>query len=635
MFISGNKNKYNKLAAVIAVCLPLYAAAGTDISPGSAAGAYVTSGSISPNPAPRPDKNADPHRDKLPIPDDTNDYGRMRISTDISRYSTSGTLKNVDNLQSGGVSGSNDKYVLDAKTTDYSDNNITPIIAKGEMNYIDKTGKEHIRPYEVSTDSVTETFEALSNMKEKLRQDVFDEAVETASNYGSIAAPKSWGADTTVGEIHARDVNGKKEFFEAKFNGNAKSKSWYYPENKKDNAWWRVVHPVEYYAITSDWHFGEVGTYVPHNMTPAQNNFKKIDAINKLKGKYGDAFRGTIINGDITHWGHGGEWSDAKEAFGKLNAPFWYGLGNHDYDGNVNDCGLWENRCAIRSIRNLVDHINSRKDVVSVDYDVMNGYKFPTLSTNYIGSFSYSFDIAGIRFIQLNNALGYTKDISGFNSDTARNYDIKVRSGEGWYRDQLRDARLKGKAAIVLEHGGDSYNDDAPSARQLKDEYDGSMILKGDTHILTSSNSGVAFRGDMLILALDYNKQTATTYMVGDDDIDEMSFGQELPLKFHVREIAPTTKSFVLSLRNKGGYTGYYRVTYTNSSTKSNFNQEYKLYLGNTKQIIIPAEATNVKVKGVTGTGRALYTQSLTKQENTCIETWGTLPRNLHWGWCN
>ena len=63
-------------------------------------------------------------------------------------------------------------------------------------------------------------------------------------------------------------------------------------------------------------------------------------------------------------------------------------------------------------------------------------------------------------------------------------------------------------------------------------------------------------------------------------------------------------------------------------------NKEYKLSLGNTQQVIIPAEATNVKIKGVTGTGRALYSQSLTKQENTCIETWGTLPRNLHWGWC-
>lgn len=121
--------------------------------------------------------------------------------------------------------------------------------------------------------------------------------------YGSIAAPKAWSADTTVGEIHGRQVNGTTEFFEAKFNGNAKSKNWYYPENKKDNAWWRVVHPKEYYAITSDWHFGAETTSTPYNTVPSKGNFKKIDAINTLKDKYGDAFRGTIINGDITHWG--------------------------------------------------------------------------------------------------------------------------------------------------------------------------------------------------------------------------------------------------------------------------------------------------------------------------------------------
>ncbi len=558
--------------------------------------------------------NPDPYQDALPIPDDINDSARMNISTEISGYHTS----NSPHQSPSGLMNQ-----LDATVTELSDNNISPIIAKGEMVYADKSGKEHIRPYEVSSDSVEETFDALNNMKEKLRQDVFDDAAETTATYGSIAAPKTWGADTTIGEIHARDVNGKKEFFEAKFNGNAKAKSWYYPENNKDNAWWRVVHPKEYYAITSDWHFGATQATSPYDMVPSEGNFKKIEAINKLKGKYGDAFRGTIINGDITHWGHGGEWSDAKKAFGRLNAPYWYGLGNHDYDGNINDCGLWENRCAIRSIRNLVDHINSRKDVVSVDYDVMNGYKFPTLSTNYIGSFSYSFDIAGIRFIQLNNVLGYTKDISGFNSDTARHYDIKIRSGEGWFRDQLRDARLKGKASIVLEHGGESYNEDAPSAWDLEEEYDATIDFRGHTHGITSTNSGAAYSGNMLILELDYNNQSAKTYLVRDDKIDEMKLGAQVPLKFNVREIAPTPKSFVLSLRNKGGYTGYYRVTYTDSSTKSNFNQEYKLYLGNTKQIIIPAEATNVKVKGVTGTGRALYTQSLTKQENTCIETWG------------
>jgi len=642
----------------IAACLPFYTSAEINISNvATQSGGYhvpdvvltVPDGmkmidmssmqrEISPGPSPSPNPPApvpvpDPHQDGLPIPDDQNDYARMKLSTEISGYKVSENSSPYE-IKAITVPGGQAVRLLEAKTVDSSDNNISPVVAKGEMVYTDVNGVEHSRPYEVSTDSAEETFEALRNMKEQLRQEVFPDAAVTSAVYGSIAAPKAWSADTTVGEIHGRQVNGTTEFFEAKFNGNAKSKNWYYPENKKDNAWWRVVHPKEYYAITSDWHFGAETTSTPYNTVPSKGNFKKIDAINTLKDKYGDAFRGTIINGDITHWGHGGEWSDAKKAFGKLNAPYWYGLGNHDYDGNVNDCGLWENRCAIRSIRNLVDHINSLKDVVSVDYDVMNGYKFPHLSTNYIGSFGYSFDIAGIRFIQLNNNLHYTKEFSGFNSDAARRYDVKVRDGEGWFREQLRDAGIKGKATIALEHGGESYSENETPTRDILGEYGGSIRFGGHSHGISSSNSGAAYYGDMLILELDYNKQMGKTYMVSNDKIDEMSPGAEFTLNFNVPEMAPVPKSYILSLRNKGGYTGYYRLTYTNSSTKANFNKEYKLSLGNTQQVIIPAEATNVKIKGVTGTGRALYSQSLTKQENTCIETWGTLPRNLHWGWC-
>lgn len=45
----------------------------------------------------------------------------------------------------------------------------------------------------------------------------------------------------------------------------------------------------------------------------------------------------TIINGDITAFGHSDEWQTMKQEMRRLNTRVTFGLGNHDIENNYGE----------------------------------------------------------------------------------------------------------------------------------------------------------------------------------------------------------------------------------------------------------------------------------------------------------
>lgn len=558
---------------------------------------------------------------QTPVNDELSD-----LTDDQGQYAIFGgnkTTRYVENPVSGVIS---NRYKTSGSTAAGSENS-EEFVTEGELKWM-VNGIENTLPYYISSNDEEDALLSLKTLKEKLNNKVNQGQIISSPWYGSLSNPKSWSTDTTPGEIHYGSSKKGQTFFESKFTGNAAVKKAYYPENGKDNDYWKIVHPVEYYVISSDPQYARTPDTVDDEKNAAPVIKRQYEELNRIKNLYGDAFRGTIINGDITDFGHKWQWSFMNDALNKLNHNYWYGLGNHDYANNVNDC--FNNNCAIRSMRNLVEHIKTLKYINSVDYSVISGYKFPVLTTSYIGSFSYSFDISGLRFIQLNDA-GYTVEFEGYMLDKARRYKFNVTKGHEWAEEQMADARKKGKGIIMLSHSGVMFT---KTYSELFRKYNPGTEFYGHFHLLSSNSSGATFQEEFIFLEVDNLKRALRVYTVRNNDFNKRQLSATFPLYTDSRDIEfEKSRSFTISLKNGGGYIGYYTLNYTRGDGSS-FSEKYRLALGNSVQKVVPGDAKNIHVKGVTRTGRALYDVQLKDYKNVCLKSWGTLPRNLKWGWC-
>lgn len=506
----------------------------------------------------------------------------------------------------------------------------------GEVNY-KVNGEERKIDYTISSDTVQDVELSLGTFKTRTLEKIKNEQGDSTVSYGSLGSPKGWGETGTKGEIYSANWSDGLHFFEAKQDGNPSRNKWYYPENNKDNKWWKIVHSIEYYAITSDPQYARTPDGVDQKEQAKPAIYNQYQVLNSLKSTYGDAFKGTIINGDITDFGHDWQWTEMKKALGTLNHDYWYGLGNHDYENNVDDC--FTNNCAVRSIRELTNNLKSRKNINAIDYNVISGYSFPSLSTNYTGSFSYSFDMSGIRFLQLNNYAEYTKQFSGFSMKDARKYTVKVTPSVDWLEQQLADARKQGKAIILLSH---IKNMGAANSRLQKmtaknSDYDITAIFNGHTHEMSVgdyyANSGATFKETFLLVEVNNLKRELSIYEVSDNNLKTKKLEATIPLKLSAVDKTIKENSFRVTLKNGGGYIGVYKVKYVREDG-SNATIDHRLALGNTVTVEVPRGAKNVQVIGKTKTGRSLYNVSLNDYKNVCIKSWGTLPKNLHWAYC-
>ncbi|MBU9824512.1 metallophosphoesterase, partial [Rahnella perminowiae] len=526
--------------------------------------------------------------------------------------------------------------VLSAPTQINNASNGDYAFTSGEVNYAAHGGKQ-TEKYEILSDSVDDVEMSLTTFKTRMAEKIKNEQGNSTAHFGSLGSPKTWNEAGTKGEIYYVDWSDGRHYFEAKQDGAPGQNKWYYPENNKDNTWWKIVHPIEYYAITSDPQYARTPNGVDQEEQAKPAIYNQYQVLNSLKSTYGDAFKGTIINGDITDFGHDWQWSEMKKALGTLNHDYWYGLGNHDYENNVNDC--FTNNCAVRSIRELTNNLKSRKNINAIDYNVISGYSFPSLSTNYIGSFSYSFDMSGIRFIQLNNYAEYTKKFSGFSMKDARKYTVKVTPSVDWLEQQLADARKQGKAVILLSHikNMGEANSRLQQMTAKNSDYDITAIFNGHTHEMSVgdyyANSGATFKETFLLVEVNNLKRELSIYEVSDNDLKTKKLEATIPLKLSVVDKTIKENAFRVTLKNGGGYIGVYKVKYVREDG-SNATIDHRLALGNTVTVEVPRGAKNVQVIGKTKTGRSLYNVSLNDYKNVCIKSWGTLPKNLHWAYC-
>ena len=255
-------------------------------------------------------------------------------------------------------------------------------------------------------------------------------------------------------------------------------------------------------------------------------------AIKRFSDKKGDKFLGMIINGDVTEFGHPEERDVMKDLFDTLDKPIWFGLGNHDYLNNANDC--WMNRCTTGALDWLVDDVLTEYDnILSTDYVVKDVNEFPTIVREYIGSFAYRFELAGIHFIQLNHSDEYNYQMKReFNAELGKTTNVHIQPSKGWARKQLEDAHAKGKPIVLLSHDNRlSHYLTANSIRNgVSAHYFGHW--HGDPRIISTSTcngfggdkfiSGTGFEGSGMIVEIDTDNQSLYNYAFYNNSLDEL-----------------------------------------------------------------------------------------------------------------
>jgi cytolysin (calcineurin-like family phosphatase) len=190
----------------------------------------------------------------------------------------------------------------------------------------------------------------------------------------------------------------------------------------------------------------------------------------------GSAAVPVMINGDITAFGHAGQRSYVQEVLdAKLQGAYDYGLGNHDYQNNVDDCFL--NNCAAGSVEDLKKRYWGK--VGNMDLAARSSWP----STIYYGSLAYSKDYGDVHLVQLHNEPTYSVTFSSgtFVSPTV----FEITPALDWLERDLQQAREQGKIILLNMHKPADWMGDWSQERRFRDlvmKYEVSAIFAGHLH---------------------------------------------------------------------------------------------------------------------------------------------------------
>ena len=184
-----------------------------------------------------------------------------------------------------------------------------------------------------------------------------------------------------------------------------------------------------------------------------------------------------MINGDMTAFGHSGERAYVKKILQKeLGGLYDYGLGNHDYENNVDDCFL--NGCAAGSLSEYIARYWVRG--ANIDLFSRAGNEFTRV---FYGSLAYAKDWGRVHVIQLNNEPTYTVNIqSGVFVDRV---DYEITRSLDWLEKDLKLARQAGKIIIINLHkpqGWEGNKDDFERFKGMIEKYEVTAIFAGHYH---------------------------------------------------------------------------------------------------------------------------------------------------------
>ncbi|KAI1732230.1 calcineurin-like phosphoesterase domain-containing protein [Ditylenchus destructor] len=154
--------------------------------------------------------------------------------------------------------------------------------------------------------------------------------------------------------------------------------------------------------------------------------------------------RGLVINGDITNFGHIHQLALFKNEWLTLPVQIYAGLGNHDYENNVNDCVA--NHCAENMLSWFVEEY-AKKANLSLDHSQSN----ELWRSAHEGSLAYSKDICSdngncVHLIQLHNRPDYATSI------TASSTQWNIRGSFSWMANDLQSVRNKTWPVLINLH---------------------------------------------------------------------------------------------------------------------------------------------------------------------------------------
>jgi hypothetical protein len=148
-----------------------------------------------------------------------------------------------------------------------------------------------------------------------------------------------------------------------------------------------------------------------------------------------------IMNGDLTAFFHKGEIDHYKLYYERnLTLPIFPGLGNHDYQNNVDGSAapLKKQQHANRGV-NYMRHAIAKNGVSNFYTDAIDDFD--------PGSLSYSFVIGDYHFVQLHNYLGYVEP------------KIHIKDSTQWLKQNLQRASALKRKIVLNIHNVDSSQD--------------------------------------------------------------------------------------------------------------------------------------------------------------------------------
>ncbi len=184
------------------------------------------------------------------------------------------------------------------------------------------------------------------------------------------------------------------------------------------------------------------------------DNYRRMNSLNHMAEEYGiSKFAGVVINGDLTSYGHPWQLYEYRKFYenddtnaGVRGGNVYPGLGNHDYENNIDDC--WRNRCASWMMHYMMDHV-ATLNPISFDYKQSD---FLLHSRTYSGSFGYSWDIGDIHFVQMNNYPRYKTNWYGYSFTSARTESFNIEPSISWLDQDLSLASQRGKYIVLNYH---------------------------------------------------------------------------------------------------------------------------------------------------------------------------------------
>jgi hypothetical protein len=183
-----------------------------------------------------------------------------------------------------------------------------------------------------------------------------------------------------------------------------------------------------------------------------------------------------MINGDMTAYGHGGERSTVRSILDEQLAGIYdYGLGNHDYVGNVDDCLL--NNCAAGSVIDLKERYWGK--VASMDL----GLRSSGLGKTFYGSLAYSKQFGDVHVVQLNNEPTHSSSFSSGFLLSPTNFEITPALD--WLEQDLKKARAQDKIIILNMHQVYDWKgseEQISRFRQMIEKYKVTAVFGGHDH---------------------------------------------------------------------------------------------------------------------------------------------------------